>query len=95
MEPSTLDRILTEQRELSVQLHALNARLEVRFDAVDRQLDALTQRATVSTARSQVHEEILQQLAASMGRMDQYAAWADTRMAQHEERLARLEARTP
>ena len=91
MEPSDLDRILTQQRELHEQLQALQARLEGRFDAVGRHLDRLMQRVSINMARSQVHEEILQQLAASIARIDQYAARQDALTAEHAARLTRQE----
>ena len=64
-----------------------------RFDTVDTKLNDLATRALVGAARSLVHEEILQQLAASIGRIDQYAARTDASLAEHAERLARMDER--
>ncbi len=91
MEPSALDRILSEQRVLHEQLLAFQARLEARLGGVDTRLEALLNRTAAPTTRFLLHEEILQQLAASIARIDQYAARQDARTAEHAARLTRQE----
>lgn len=106
MEPSDTDRILFQLLALSRQIQELETRLQVRLSSAYGHMDTLAQQLTLSTSRSQVHEEILHQLAASIGRMDQYAARQDalnerlaamlarheTRLDQHDSHMARLGA---
>jgi hypothetical protein len=63
------------------------------FHAVEAQLALLLTTERLVSARTQVHEEILAQLAASIGRMDTYAAQHDARMAQVDARMAQHETR--